>query len=152
MNRKTKTSGIWQFLELSGVLDTGSAEDIALKRKEYWSERKRLWKQDKRRNETEFKIYLDNTELKAVANASKTAKLSKTGYIKQAALAQASNSQIVPDTAILNHIQRLLELNYYALQEMLDEGLAIDTNNLTERLTALEREVLAFCNPQTANR
>lgn len=150
MKRKANTaSGVYQYLELSGVLDTGSSEDIAEKRKEYWRERKRIWKQEKRKKETEFKIYLTDAELQVIAKGAKQSNISRTNYIKRAAIAYANKQYLVPDQVAVNQISQLLSLNYSFLQELAESIPAHIADTLLKQITRLEQKVLtALCNPK----
>ena len=120
MGKQKHTSGVWQFLELSGVLTTGSSEDIAQKRKEYWRNQKRIWKQERRKNETEFKICFTDTELKGIAKAASLHKMSRSRFIKQTALAYVGSGYVIPNIEELHKIKTALSLNYSALQEMVE--------------------------------
>jgi hypothetical protein len=149
MSRKQNMSGVWKFLEMSGVLDTGSEIDIEKKRKEYWNARKRMSKQEKRKQETEFEIYLNRVELLTIASAAMENNMSRTRYIKQAALAYANRQYILPDKAEVNHIKQLLALNYSLLQEMA-ETMPFDlADTLLQQMGYLEQQVTtALCNPK----
>ncbi len=146
---KTNTaSGVYQYLEASGVLDTGSSEDIAEKRKEYWRERKRISKREKRKRETEFKIYFTDAELLDISKAAKSHGVSKTRYIKQAALAYTYKRFLIPNQASVNHITQLLALNYAILQEAVEEKQPNIAAALLQKMAYLEERVLtALCSP-----
>jgi hypothetical protein len=149
MSRKQNTSGVWKFLEMSGVLDAGSNEDIANKRKEYWNLRKRMSKQEKRRKETEFKIYLNDDELQVLSKAAKKLSLSRTRYIKQAAMAYTNKEYLTLDQAAINHIRQLLSLNYFSLQELSENASSDVANVILQRMADLEEQILtALNNPQ----
>lgn len=155
MKRKANTgSGVYQYLEASGVLDTGSGDDIAKMRKKYWREYKRLWKQERRMKQTEFKIYFTSKELLAIAAGAKKHTTSRTNYIKQAALAYTAKQYLVPDIVAVTHIRRLLELNLVAIDELISQShLASNTSSIVmQKMASLEQKVLdALCNPQTVS-
>lgn len=117
-----KESGIYSYLEKSGVLETGTPEEIAACRKEYWSMVKREWMRHKRSQETEFKVYFSAAELKVITVGAKRYKLSKTRYIQQAALADAKQERLLPNIEILTHVRQLLELLYASIQELSEAG------------------------------
>ena len=143
MNRKKdKSSGVYKYLELSGVLDTGTSEDIERKRVEYWNIIKRKYKQEKRKTETEFKIYFTDTELQSINRASKFHRMSRTKYIKQATLAYANQKFLVPDQAAVNHITQLLSLNYSILQELTEKVPFNLANELLRQMAGMEYQVL----------
>ena len=147
--RKTNTAtGVYQYLEISGVLDAGSSEDIALKRKEYWNERKRISQQAKRQKETEFKIFFTDKEQQDIAKAAKAHSMSRTRYIKEAALAYTSKQFLIINQASVNHIGQLLALNYSFLQEIVDSTQMGNADIILQKMICLEQVVLAaLCNP-----
>lgn len=150
MSRNQNMSGVWKFLEMSGVLDTGSEEEISKKRLEYWNMRKRISKQEKHKSETEFKIYLNSIELPIIAKSAKAHKMSRTRFIKQAALAYTTKQYIVPDQAAINHITQLLALNYSLLQEISETMPFCKSDVILEQISALKKQVIdALCNPET---
>lgn len=135
---------------MSGVLDTGNEMDIAQKRKEYWNIRKRLSKQEKRKKETEFKIYLTNNELRIIAHSAKSIGTSRTQYIKLAALAYA-NKRLIINQAQVNYITQLLALNSSFLQELVESTPLDIADTLLRQMANLEQQVItALYNLQTA--
>lgn len=151
MSRTQHMAGVWKFLEMSGVLDTGSEMDVAQKRREYWNMRKRLSKQEKRKKETEFKIYFTDQELSTIAIAAKVHGISRTRYIKQAALAYTAKRHLVLDRAALNHITQLLSLNSAYLQEVAELMPSDAADVLLKRMASLERQVLTSLFDPTEN-
>jgi len=142
MKRKADTDcGVYRYLEMSGVLDTGTGEEIAEKRKEYWRERKRLWKQEKRRKETEFRIYLAEDELEVIGKAAKAQGMSRTRYLKDAALAYADKKFLVVNRESVNHIRQLLALNYSLLQDISETLPERVSDTLLRQMERLEEEV-----------
>lgn len=134
---------------MSGVLDAGNEMDIAQKRKEYWNIRKRLSKQEKRKNETEFKIYLTDKELQIITRSANGIRTSKTQYIKLAALAYA-NQHVIINQAQVNYITQLLALNSSFLQELTESTPVDIADTLLHQMTNLEQQVItALCNLQT---
>lgn len=79
MKRTVKSNnGIYGFLEASGVLETGTAEEISALRKRYWKEYKRLWRNNKRKNEKELTISFNSEELLVLTKAAKKTSFQQT--------------------------------------------------------------------------
>ena len=153
MSQKNKQgSGVYQYLELSGVLDTGTAEAIAQKRKEYWNMVKRKWKQEKRVRETEFKVYLTDAELQNIAKGARQHHMSRTTYIKQAAWAYTAKKYLVVNEQTANAIYQMLSFNFSAITELIeDDRVARDTGRkLIQHMTQMQQCILDhLTNPET---
>lgn len=117
-HKQNRTSGVYQYLEQSGVLESGTAEEIAAVHKEYWRLYKRIWKRNKRYNEHEFKVYYTEDEYKAIVQAARLQRTSKTRYIKESSLSFANGNLSLPNHAQLALIIELLDLNYGLLEEL----------------------------------
>lgn len=136
MARKIKRgSGIFEFLERTGLLENGSTKDIEQVKKQYWATVRKEWKQNKRKENKSYTIFLNPSELKIVAHSAKHYHNSVTNYIKQASLRYGTN-QIIIDRKIIGEIREAIILHYNTVQTLGEEHL------LTERVaTTLLREV-----------
>lgn len=140
-----KQSGVYAYLVASGVLEHGKLEDIAEAKKAYWSLRKKEWKQKKRKTEQQFTVSFTDDELKIIQSASKKHRISRTAYIKAAALAYPRLQYIVPDSSIITSIQEAIYANYNGLEKICEQGLAGEAviENLLQRMEVLESLVLS---------
>lgn len=132
-----KTSSIYQYLESKGLLENGSPEDIAQAKKEYWRMRRNELRREKRKREQQFTVSYTKAEMKIIEQEAGKRNISRTRYIRQAALAKLSMPNI-------NSIKELLYLNYKALTTLQGQG-AIPketTNLLVSRIHRLEKAVL----------
>jgi len=145
MKRKINSkSSVYSYLKLSGVLDKGTHNDIQEKRKEYWREYKRKWRNQKRKNDTEITISLSAEELHELTTEAKRHKVSRTKFIKQACFGYINNRYIVPDIAEVRKISQLISMTYNSIQESMELN-KIDFKNgkdILERIYQLEREIL----------
>lgn len=153
MKRKINSkSSVYSYLKLSGVLDKGTHNDIQEKRKEYWREYKRKWRNQKRKNDTEITISFSAEELHELTTEAKRHKVSRTKFIKQACFAYINNRYIVPDIAEVRKISQLLSMTYNSIQESIELN-KIEFKNgkeILERVYNLEREILpALFNPKS---
>ena len=143
MKRKANTgSGVYNYLQSSGVLDTGDAAEIANKRKEYWRDVKKKWKQQKKQTSAEFVLYFNDAELLEISKAAQAHGISKTRYCRNAVLAYTHTRYLVPSAAAINHLVQLLSLNYAALQDIAKDQFQTSSSTvLLEKMSQLELQV-----------
>ncbi len=121
MKRRVKgRSSVYAFLHESGVLDTGTHEEIQSARKAYWKEYKRKWRNEKRRKEKEITVSLDNLELNSLSLEARRHKITRTQFLKLAAFAYINRSFIVPDKVEVRQIEQLLSMTYNSIQDLLE--------------------------------
>jgi len=152
MKALKKRTSVYQFLEESGVLEKGTVQEITQARRRYWSQYKREWRRQKRRNEKELTPSFTKDELKMVGEAASKHHTSRTRFIKQATLAYISKAFIIPDGSEVRHIRQLLAMNYNLLKELLEENkVPLDTGKLLlQKILDLEHTVLVHLyNPKT---
>ncbi len=130
---------IYRFLEETGVLQSGDAAQIEAAKALYYRNYKRQWRKAKRHAEKVFEITLDANEYSIIETAAKKHNMSKTAFIKAAALAYSRQQYIVPRLEVLYELKELLALNYDALQQMQEEGKA---NGALHIIAHLESTVL----------
>lgn len=143
-----KSTNIYQYLESTGVLDTGSADDIERQRLLYWKKYKREWRQQQRRKLKSFTVYFDENMTAIIKRASVKQKMSCTKYIQQSALLHAQGKTITVNPNIFNYIREALMLNYHAIKD-LEDGQYISPK--TERefistLAVIEKKITAKLN------
>lgn len=137
-------SSLYQYLE--PFLETGSAEDIAQARRQYWRVYKAKWRKEKRLKEKEFTISFTDKELKIITQNAIKHHRSCSKFIKESSLAYCTKQFLFPEITALNHVRELLALNYNAIQQ-LSEGSNLPTLQADEcmiRMTDLEKKVLAI--------
>jgi hypothetical protein len=141
--KKPHTTSLYEYLESSGVLDTGSDEAIADARKHYWKEYKARWRKQKRKEEKELTTSWTPNELKDLTNAARHHAMSRVAFIKSATIAYMQKSFIVPDKVGVRKIAQLLAMNYNLIQEMIEEKtISLQAGNpLLDRITELEKSV-----------
>ena len=153
MKRKLNSkSSIYSFLKESGVLESGTPEEIKNARHQYWKEYKRKWRVQKRKSDSEFAIYLNDEELNEISAEAKRHKLSRSKFIKQACIAYINNTFIVPDSKEVKRIAQQLSMTFNSIQELTAEN-KIDFKfgkSILEAIYKLEREILpALHNPKS---
>lgn len=129
------TTGVYAYLEASGVLEDGSAEDIAKVKAEYWRQYKREWKKKRRKNS--LTVIFSDAELKRIERCAKKLGVSRTRYIKQSALGEFT----LPDAG---QVRELLANMYNQVLQLRQSGAVGDVlgKELLQRIERLEAEVL----------
>ena len=153
MKRKIKNkSSIYEYLDSTKVLESGTENDIAQARKKYWREYKAQWRKQKRKAEKELTTSWTVEELKIIGDVARKHKISKTEFLKMSALAYIDKRYIVPDAIEVRRIAQMLAMSYNLIQEMINENvLHLQTGKIIlEKIFELEREVLvSLHNPKT---
>jgi hypothetical protein len=142
MKRATKkNSQVYQQLQL--ILTTGSPEEIARLKAEYWKQHRREWKQAKYKDYKCFKILLDPADVRKVTQAAKEHHLKPTSFIKQSALTNATESPRMTK-AMVAKVREQFVLNYSAIEELFEEDTAEMNYNeiILKHLIQLEQRVL----------
>jgi len=147
-----KKIGIYQFLEASGILESGTDDAIKEARKQYWRTYKSTWRRTKRREEKELTTSWAADEVKTLSEAALIHKISKTQFIKQATLAYINKAYIVPDRDAVLRIVQLLAMTYNTVEELKDENaISVQTGTaILKKIGDLERDVrVALHSPKT---
>jgi len=147
MSRKVrKGTAIYAFLDDLGLLENGTAEEIAAAKKEYYRQLKREYKKRKSANERPFEIFLNSSELSHIAALADRLNMSRTRYIKEAALAYSMDKYLVPNTDVIYAIKDLLALNYSALEDLLDEKIvpASAEKRIIEQMADMEERICSL--------
>jgi hypothetical protein len=143
MRRRSKNNtGLYAFLDASGVLEHGTAEAIEQAKKQYWREYKRKWKKERKKTMKTFEIDFDLHDLKTIIQASKKQHVSPTRYIKKSALA---NQRIVNPVSI-GIIRELVIVHHNTILELIEEqklSKPISSELLTQA-SRLEDAILDF--------
>lgn len=141
MKKKNNHRNLYKFLEESGLLETGSDEEIAEARKKYWREYKKLYARDKRKSKKQVTISLNPQEYKLISLSAKVYGRNMARYVKDAVLAYSNKQYLIPDPMLLNYIREALTLNYNAIAQLEEEQtLSFETEKiLITKLDSLER-------------
>ena len=123
--KKNSGSGLNTFLEASGVLATGTKEEIQRQKRMYWNNYKREYNKQKRKEHKVFEIFFDKKEFEIVRRSAQKRQTSVTNYIKLKAL--ADHGGLVPPS-VIGELREVLYLNYTAIENATEE------NQLSEKL------------------
>ncbi|MFH2141273.1 MAG: hypothetical protein ABIJ97_02535 [Bacteroidota bacterium] len=116
MSKKTN-SGLWEYLERTGILENGTDDEIKAARKTYRKEYLLKYKQKQRKHKPEFTVNFSNEkgEFYKVKNAAKNHKMTITSFIRKATIAYLNQKYIVPN---LDQIVRLEQILSQCLNEI----------------------------------
>jgi len=103
-------SGIWAYLDASGVLEKGTKEEIRAAKKEYRKKYLLNYKRKQRTKKPEFAVCLskDDGEYSKILSESKKHKSTVPAFLKLATLAYISKTYIVPDRLLIAKLEQLL--------------------------------------------
>lgn len=127
MKRKSKKgSGVLDYLETSGILEWGSYEDIEHAKKMYWTNVRKDYKKQKRKECKSITIFLSPEELHTITKAMhKGCKL--TAWVKDSVIAFSTKEQCVDKIAV-GEIRQAFMMHYLAIQAF------EETNSLPEKI------------------
>lgn len=138
MKRKTKKgSGVYAYLEATGILQTGDAAAIEQAKKEYWTQIRKGYKRAKRQQCNSYTIFLTDTQLKVVAPIAKRQRYSITCFIKEAALSYCTG-QTITNKKNIGVLREATMLHYNTIEALHEEKqlpLRITTILLQETIT-----------------
>lgn len=149
--RKHKNS-LYEYLDASGVLDTGSDEAIAEARKEYWKKYKATWRKQKRQTEKELTTSWNPDEIKELSKVARQHNMSRVAFIKSATIAYSNKAFIMPEKIGVQRIVQLLAMNYNLIQELIEERTfpLFSGKSILEKLNTLEKEIrVSLYSPKT---
>lgn len=110
MSVPRKKSGVWLFLNSTGILDKGTPEEIQIAKREYWKRYHYNHRRAQRQEQPEVVIGLSRTDgtYERLNAAAKKHKMTLAAFIRTAALSYLTQTYIVPDRAFLAHLEQLL--------------------------------------------
>src|SRR5256885_15122527 len=108
--RRNRNSKLWDYLEMSGVLENGNDAEIKSAKQSYRKKYFLEYKQKQRISKPEYVINFskENGEHKKITVAAKGHKMTVTAFVHAASLAYLSNAFIVPDRIQIAHLEQLL--------------------------------------------
>lgn len=139
MPKQKKHSGVWQYLEASGVLLHGSPEEIAAARQAYWCAYRQKWNKQERKKYT---IALNQKEHKELIQAAAKHHRKPTTFLKESAFCYMRSTYLTLDSASVQEIRILLARNYAALEALEEYQSESNFGIVLMRMEELEFEVL----------
>ena len=147
MSKPIEIKGVWKYLQDSGVLDHGSAEDIEAARKTYWRFYRSKNKSDRRKLRPEINVGLTGKAmLEMFKEAAKDHNRSLSAFIRDSVVAYLEKSFVNPNKQDWNKILQVLykiEIEIRKISEDDQEAGNYHRNYelLIEKLMKLESEL-----------
>src|ERR1039458_8038968 len=97
-----KKCGVYDYLNSTKVLETGSDQDIANARPAYWKAHQAEWRKRQRQETKEFTIVCTLSEAKDILEAARRHKRSRSKFIKESCLAYINKRYLDRKSTRLN--------------------------------------------------
>ncbi len=149
MRRIAKTrSGLYAYLESTGVLKDGTDEQLKIARAVYIKEYKRAWRLAKADKIKRVTIQMPMNEWETLCRRAKTHRRPAARYIRDAAIAYTAKQYLVVDRFAMNEIKVQMIGTYDLLRKALESGsIPYQIGQIVLLLmTELERTVLIEIN------
>lgn len=150
MLRKNKYgSGVYAFLETTGVLERGTDEEIKRMKARYWAQYRKQWKKNKRCLSKTVEIQLTFKEQKVIAKLAEQQCQSVARFIKNAAL---SSNQRYISPEIVGEIRASLIGHYNSIQTLTEDNVVSSEigQKLMHQAEIIERKILQVVKPNRA--
>ena len=141
-------SGLQSYLEETGVLVSGSEEDIQAAKQEYKKRYQAEYRRKRRTTHPETTVRLTKEEWDRFSEEAKRHHLTLPKFIRQSALAYLNQTYLVPDKQAVARIEQLLSLARTDIQiiakhmrELNFDALSRAYLSLSERYTHLEKKL-----------
>ncbi|MEM6342695.1 MAG: hypothetical protein AAF927_02400 [Bacteroidota bacterium] len=105
-----RNTGMWEYLEQSGVLESGNEDAIAAVKKEYQRKYQREYRKKKRKERPEVTLTLSKADWLELTHSAQQHHYSLPAFIKQAALAYLKQTFLVPDREPVSRLEQRLRL------------------------------------------
>lgn len=107
---KRSNTGLWEYLEASGVLEKGTDEEIKAVKQSYRKEYLLLYKRKQRASKPEFTVNFNSEdgEFARVSQAAKRHKMPITTFLRVAVMAYLEQTFIVPNVLQIAELEQLL--------------------------------------------
>lgn len=134
-----KTSALYEYLETTGVLQTGSSSDIKHAKNKYWSLVRKEWRKQQRKECRSFTVFFKPKEYSKLKNEAANRSVSATRLIKEATLGSLEGSSGINKETLGQIRQTFFEsYNHIDKEVPVKNG---DTKNILRNLLLLEKKV-----------
>lgn len=110
MSKTLRHSGMWQYLEATGVLEKGTDDEIKAAKKTYRKKYFLNYKRNQRSKKPEYIINFskEKGEYERIDRAAKRHKMATTAFIRSSTLAYIDRTYVVPDRMQVARLEQLL--------------------------------------------
>ena len=120
MAKTKKQTSLYEYLNQTGVLETGDDELIGKVKAAYWRKYHKDYKQEKRKKDKEYSISLSKTERTYLEKEASKYSKSMSMFIKDSAWAYIHCEYLNPQKADILKIQQLLSRCYSNIERLSD--------------------------------
>lgn len=110
-----KQSRLYHYLEASGVLDTGSPEDITRARLQYRNQQKAQWRRNKRALSKSITVYFSLKEYATIQRIAQRFNRTPTNFVSHCAFTTARNEPVTLHNETTLLIHEALMLTYHRI-------------------------------------
>jgi len=149
MPENAKKSGIWAYLDASGVLEKGTEEEIKAAKKAYRKQYHLNYIRKIRASKPEFTVNLskDNGDYSRISSSAKAHKTSIPAFLRMATLAYINKTYIIPDRLLIAKLEQLLSQCLNEIQTIVKQkekyfwGKEQKFKDIEKRIEKLETEI-----------
>lgn len=141
MKRKIKNgTGLYAFLETTGVLATGTVEEIENQKKRYWVQYRKEWKKNKRQQSKVYVVMVSFKDSRRISQKAKAIGVTPASYLKHCAL----NDEVILGPVLIAKIREQFVLYTSKCEELLEMHLVNEPiqEQVMEELINLEKNVM----------
>lgn len=117
MRKSKRNSGVWNYLNQLGILETGTEDEIQAARKKYWNEYARLRQIKKRKAEKrEIVVSFPADEINHVRSVAKAKGYSIQNYMRACVKADMQHITVIPHSMLVAQVMQVLRQCYTQLE------------------------------------
>ena len=141
MRKTPKGSPLWKYLEVCGVLEHGTDEQIKAAKRQYRKNYMLAYRKKERKEKPEYIINLSrkNGEFYTLANAAHRHSMPITAFLRRATLAYINKTYIVPDNFQVARLEQLLAQCLNEVQRIAPPKDKYSTEREQEKYNAIEK-------------
>jgi hypothetical protein len=144
-SRKTKSGGVYAYLEQAGAFEIPDKDTIAQLKKQYWAAYKKEFKKRQRQISKSFTVICTLSEAETLIAAAKAHRYSVPKFIKRSCQAYLQQQYLVPDRVGVAEIFQVFTAHHCAMQQLIESNIVPfwDGVAMLRRIDALEAEIRA---------
>lgn len=136
-------SNIYEFLETSGLLETGTPEEITAARAQYWKNHRAAFRRQQRQERKEYNIAFQKSDSTLLRNAAKYHHLSETEFIRKATISYIKHERVPINEECLIEIHQILVMIYTHVQILEEAYTDRSRSHLLKQFETLEKQIRA---------
>ena len=142
MKKRKEAHSVYEYLDSTGILETGNSEEIFAARRAYWNAYRAQWRRQQRMKKSEFTVSFTKKEMQLLGSVATNHHRSVTKFIHDATLGYITQSYVVHDSQTINELKAILTRTFCVLQNI-EENNGTDhcTKSLTEIVTNIEHKI-----------